>query len=55
MAGQPVLAHGAGIAITVSAGTTVLVPRLNTEKEAIAAADNALYRAKSAGRNQVAS
>ena len=55
MAAQPVLAHGAEIAITVSAGTAVLVPRLNTEKEAIAAADTALYRAKSAGRNQVVS
>jgi two-component system cell cycle response regulator len=55
MAGQPVLAHGSGIAITVSAGTAVLVPRLNTEKEALEAADTALYRAKSGGRNQVVS
>ena len=55
MAGQPVLAHGSGIAITVSAGTAVLVPRLNTEKEALEAADAALYRAKSGGRNQVVS
>jgi PleD family two-component response regulator len=39
----------------VSAGTAVLVPRLNTEKDALAAADTALYRAKSAGRNQVVS
>jgi diguanylate cyclase (GGDEF)-like protein len=55
MAGQPVLAHGSAIAITVSAGTAVLVPRLNTEKEALEAADTALYRAKSGGRNQVVS
>jgi diguanylate cyclase (GGDEF)-like protein len=53
MAVQPVLAYGAEIAFTVSAGTAVLVPRLNTEKEAIAAADTALYRAKSGGRNRV--
>jgi two-component system cell cycle response regulator len=52
---QPVLAHSSRIAITVSAGTAILAPPLNTEKDALAAADTALYRAKSAGRNQVAS
>ena len=55
MAEQPVLALDSRIAITVSAGTAVLVPRLNSEKDALAAADTALYRAKSGGRNQVAS
>ena len=50
---QPVLTHGSTIAITVSAGTAILAPRLNTEKDALAAADTALYRAKGAGRNQV--
>jgi PleD family two-component response regulator len=50
---QPVLTHGATIAITVSAGTAILAPRLNTEKDALAAADTALYRAKGAGRNRV--
>jgi diguanylate cyclase (GGDEF)-like protein len=55
MAEQPVLALDTKIAITVSAGTAVLVPRLNTEKDALTAADTALYRAKSGGRNQVAS
>jgi two-component system, cell cycle response regulator len=55
MAEQPVLALGSRIAITVSAGTAVLAARLTTEKDALAAADTALYRAKSAGRNQVAS
>jgi two-component system, cell cycle response regulator len=55
MAEQPVLALDLRIAITVSAGTAVLVPRLNSEKDALAAADTALYRAKSGGRNQVAS
>jgi two-component system cell cycle response regulator len=55
MAEQPVRALDSSIAITVSAGTAVLVPRLNSEKEALAAADSALYRAKSGGRNQVAS
>jgi diguanylate cyclase (GGDEF)-like protein len=52
---QPVLAMGSRIAITVSAGTAILNPRLNTEKDALAAADTALYRAKSGGRNQVLS
>jgi diguanylate cyclase (GGDEF)-like protein len=55
MAEQPVLALDTGIAVTVSAGTAVLAPQLNSEKDALAAADNALYRAKSAGRNQVVS
>jgi two-component system cell cycle response regulator len=55
MAEQPVLVLGSAIAITASVGTAVLVPRLNTEKEALAAADTALYRAKSGGRNQVVS
>ncbi len=55
MAEQPVLALGSRIAVTVSAGTAVLAPRLNTEKEALAAADTALYRAKTGGRNQVVS
>jgi two-component system cell cycle response regulator len=55
MAEQPVLAFGSRIIITVSAGTAVLAARLNTEKDALAAADTALYRAKSGGRNQVAS
>jgi two-component system cell cycle response regulator len=55
MEDQPVLAIGSRIAITVSAGTAILNPRLNTEKDALAAADTALYRAKSGGRNQVVS
>jgi two-component system cell cycle response regulator len=55
MAEQPVLALDLRIPITVSAGTAVLVPRLNSEKDALAAADTALYRAKSGGRNRVAS
>jgi two-component system cell cycle response regulator len=52
---RPVLAQGSSIAITVSAGTAILAPRLNTEKDALAAADTALYRAKREGRNQVVS
>jgi two-component system cell cycle response regulator len=55
IAGEPILAAGAKVAITVSAGVTILVPRLGTERDALAAADAALYRAKSAGRNQVVS
>jgi two-component system, cell cycle response regulator len=50
---QPVLAYGSTIAITVSAGMAILAPWLSSEKDALAAADNALYRAKSGGRNQV--
>jgi two-component system cell cycle response regulator len=55
IAGQPVLALGSRISITASAGTAVLDPRLNTEKDTLTAADTALYRAKSGGRNQVVS
>jgi two-component system cell cycle response regulator len=52
---RPVLAQGSSIAITVSAGTAILAPQFNTEKDALAAADTALYRAKREGRNQVVS
>jgi diguanylate cyclase (GGDEF)-like protein len=52
---QPVLVHSSRIAITASAGVAILSPRLNTEKEVLAAADTALYRAKRSGRNQIVS
>jgi two-component system cell cycle response regulator len=55
MAEAPVLVDGSKIDITVSAGVATLAPGLTTERDALAAADLALYRAKSAGRNQVAS
>jgi two-component system, cell cycle response regulator len=52
---RPVLFHNSIIAVTVSAGTAILDPRLNIERDALAAADTALYRAKSAGRNRIVS
>lgn len=55
IAEQPILVHGSEISVTVSAGVAILTPRLNTEKEALAAADAALYRAKSGGRNRIVS
>jgi diguanylate cyclase (GGDEF)-like protein len=55
IAAEPILAEGSKIAMTVSAGVAILAPRLNTERDAVAAADTALYRAKSVGRNQVVS
>jgi len=53
VAGKPVSADGALIEVTVSAGVAMLSSLFNTEREALAAADNALYRAKAAGRNRV--
>jgi diguanylate cyclase (GGDEF)-like protein len=55
IADSPVLADGAEIAVTVSVGTAVLDPLLNTQRDALAAADVALYEAKHSGRNRVAS
>jgi diguanylate cyclase (GGDEF)-like protein len=53
--GDPILAEGTPLAVTVSIGTAVLDPLHNSEKEALAAADSALYEAKYAGRNRVVS
>jgi two-component system, cell cycle response regulator len=53
IADHPILAEGLSLAVTVSAGTTVLDPMRGTERDALAEADTALYRAKNAGRNRV--
>jgi len=53
--GEGVSAEGAAIAITVSVGTAILDPLSTNEKDALAAADTALYHAKNSGRNRVVS
>ncbi len=55
MAGEPVFAEGSAISITVSVGTAIFDPFSTKEKEALAAADAALYQAKNSGRNRVVS
>lgn len=54
VAEKPVAADGALVPVTVSAGVAMLSAGFNTEREALAAADAALYRAKAEGRNRVA-
>lgn len=55
VASQPILAEGSELAVTVSLGTAILDPLLNTQRDALAAADGALYQAKHSGRNRVVS
>jgi diguanylate cyclase (GGDEF)-like protein len=47
-----IAADGVQIQITVSVGTTVVNSSVNTEQEALATADAALYNAKASGRNR---
>jgi diguanylate cyclase (GGDEF)-like protein len=42
------------IPVTLSAGTAVLTSRMSSPEEFLARVDEALYRAKSAGRNRIA-
>jgi two-component system, cell cycle response regulator len=53
VADKPVSTDNMPVDVTVSAGVAMLSSRVNTEREALAAADNALYRAKAEGRNRV--
>jgi diguanylate cyclase (GGDEF)-like protein len=53
IADHPISAEGLELAVTVSVGTAVLDPMVNTQRDALAAADKALYQAKHAGRNRV--
>jgi diguanylate cyclase (GGDEF)-like protein len=55
VASQPILAEGSELMVTVSLGTAILDPLINTQRDALAAADSALYQAKHFGRNRVVS
>jgi len=53
IAKEPVTMEQGSLTVTVSIGTTIIEPLFDTEKDALAAADNALYESKNAGRNRV--
>jgi diguanylate cyclase (GGDEF)-like protein len=55
VAEHPFDVGGSFLSVTVSLGTTVLEPLNDTQQDALAAADRALYRAKHSGRNCVVS
>jgi diguanylate cyclase (GGDEF)-like protein len=51
VADEPVLANGSEFPVTISIGVAVTAPGDTSESEVLSFADNAMYRAKSAGRN----
>jgi two-component system, cell cycle response regulator len=53
MTSEPILAEGFEIAVTVSIGSVVVNPALQSEKVALSSADTALYQAKSQGRDRI--
>jgi diguanylate cyclase (GGDEF)-like protein len=53
VAGAPVLADQLEIPVTISIGVTAVTANAS-EKEVLAVADEALYQAKSSGRNRAA-
>jgi diguanylate cyclase (GGDEF)-like protein len=53
IADEPVRFDHGVLAVTVSIGLAIIEPRVDSEKDALAAADTALYESKNAGRNRV--
>jgi diguanylate cyclase (GGDEF)-like protein len=53
IAEEPVRIDQGFLAVTVSIGTAIIEPLSDTEKDALATADNALYESKNLGRNRV--
>ena len=51
VADGPVVANGSEFPVTISIGVAVTAPGDTSESEVLSAADTAMYRAKSAGRN----
>lgn len=53
IAEEPVTIEQGTLGVTVSIGTAIIEPYYDTERDALAAADNALYESKNSGRNRV--
>ena len=53
MAKTPLVQNGKSISVTVSIGAATMVPSNSEADETLIRADEALYRAKGNGRNQV--